>query len=386
MPEPVLPPLVAQILDRQTDRAFAGRLRRVFGAAANAISRLSDIDLVKYETSTGSDSPDLSLWEEMAPVIRDTVMDVNAMLSVIRDQFPQNPSGGLADTLSRAVNEAGNKGRDRSQRSIQALQTGMTQIAQQITELGEAMRSPSVVSDRWNLLSEIQRFRSRFREEIGDLVYRSISELDDIHKKDAVPGYADEIAAAVTVRATVADLVRITEARIRKINDAEPEDVQWHAQQYEKELDVFGRTPAYRALRAQDKRAVIEFRQTLGRLAVMPNPTRAELLGAVEPFSNLVRELKNVNKRQLLVEHDHEVLAASGVRLEQADQALHVDGPTSARILGEAALSAQALYGRDDRLDAFLRKARKNPLTALSGEELKQSLDTFRTLLAELPL
>lgn len=378
--------VLTQILDKLPDRAFAAKLRKVYQAAAQAISRLSDMDLVKYETTQVDDAPDLSLWEEMAPVIRDTVVDVNALLSVIREQFPVNTPGGLQDILSRAVNEANRGAESRAQQAIHALQDAMLQIAAQITELGEAMRSPSVVSDRWNLLAEIQRYRTRFREEIGDLVYDSLSSLGEVHRKDVVPGYAEELASAVLVRATVADLGRVVESRLQKIDEAEPEDVQWHAQQFEKELDLFGRTPAYQALRAQDKRAVIEFRQKLGKLAIRPNPVKLEVVSIVAPFGQMVRSLANVNQRQILVNHDREVLAASGVRLEQAEQLLARDTPGAARVLAEAALSAQALYGREGSLDAFLRKARKTSIAALSGPELKAAIDQFRDLLAALPL
>jgi hypothetical protein len=101
-PAPLAPTLEA-ILTKIPDRAFAGRLRKVYASCANAIDRLSSVDLVKYETSVAEGSPDLSLWEEMAPVIRDTVMDVNAVLAVIRESFPSHTPGGLADTLSQGV-------------------------------------------------------------------------------------------------------------------------------------------------------------------------------------------------------------------------------------------------------------------------------------------
>ncbi|RKH39234.1 hypothetical protein D7V93_40495, partial [Corallococcus llansteffanensis] len=84
-PPASLTPRLEEILQSLPDRAFAARLRAVYLAAAQAILRLSDLDLVKYETPVVDASPDLSLWEEMAPVIRDTVMDVNALLNVIRE-------------------------------------------------------------------------------------------------------------------------------------------------------------------------------------------------------------------------------------------------------------------------------------------------------------
>jgi hypothetical protein len=372
------------VLDSIQDRAFAARLRQVYLVAASTIGRLSDMDLVKYETTTVDDSPDLSLWEEMAPVIRDTVMDVNALLAAIRQQFPPTIQGGLADVVERAVNEAGS--RTGTGDATSTLHAAMNQIAQQITELGESMRKPELVSDRWNLLSEIQRFRTRFRQEIGDLVCQSAQIFADVHPREVVPGYAKELASAVTVRATVSDLLRVVQSRRDKVREAEPEDIQWHAQQLEKELDVFGKTPAYRALRAQDKRAVVELRAKLGQVATRPNPSRRDLEERLEPFLELVQKLTSVNNRQILQQHDREVQAACGVKMEQAQQQLASSPEEAARTFAEAVQLAQSLYGRDPQLDGFLRRARKTPIATLRGAELATSLETFLSLLAGLPV
>jgi len=381
-PPAPLAPRLEQILQSLPAPAFAGRLRKVYGAAAQAISRLSDMDLVKYETDSTETGADLSLWEEMAPVIRDTVMDVNALLNVIREQFPAQPLGGTADTVSRAI-EAGplqGKARDASL----ALQEAMTQMAQQITQLGEAMRNPSVVSDRWMLLTEVQRFRSTFREYIGNLVYASISTFADVSRKEVVPGYEVEVKAAMTVRAIVSDLGRIIAARLAKVSDAGSADVQGHAQQFQNELDAFGRTAAYRGLRAQDKRRIIELRGKVGPLAATTTPPKAELLATVEEVDALVRSLSAVNQRQVLIINDREVWAACGVRLERAMGFVDADPATSARLLAEAAAIGQSLYGRESNMDAFLRKARKAPLATLTGPELRATLEQLQGLLANL--
>jgi len=380
-PTEQLSPRLRQVLESIQDRAFAARLRKVYLAAAHAVTQLSDMDLVRYETSGTGESPDLSLWEEMAPVIRDTVMDVNALLRVVREHFPQHVEGGLADVVERAVNEVLDPGLPED---AAAVMHGVTsRLAQQVTELGEAMRKPEVVSDRWNLLSEIQRFRTRFREEIGALVHASAAIFADVHPGEVVPGYLEEVASAVSVRGTVSDLVRVVEARVAKIHEADPEDTQWHAQQLEKELDLFGKTPAYRALRAPDKRKVVEFRARLGEL-VQRNPGKAELEGLVDPFGQLCRGLLQVNNRAILVQHDLELLARCGVKLEQAEQALASSPQEAGRLIAEAVLSGQGLYGRDPQLDAFLRKARKTPATSVGGGELRDTLDQFRGLLASL--
>jgi hypothetical protein len=387
----ILPPRLDDILIALPERAFTGRLRKVYTAAAHAISRLSDMDLVQYETQTVESSADLSLWEEMAPVIRDTVMDVNALLNVVREQFPVQPRGGLADTLRSATEEAGplpptSPLARKGQQAVEVLHAGMAQIAQGITQLGEAMRSPAVVSDRWNLLAEIQRFRALFREQMGALVFDSVSALTDVNPRDVVPGHDAEVKAAIVVRAIVSDLGRIVGSRLQKIREAEPEDVQWNAQQLQNELDAFGRTQAYRSLRAQDKRRIIEVRSQVGKLAIQPAPSRTELMEVASELDTFVGDLAEVNRRQILITHDREVWAGCGVRLERAMGLVGSDAASAARALAEAASSAQSLYGRDPALDVFLRRARKAPLGQLQGPELRQTLESFQELLAQLPM
>jgi hypothetical protein len=372
----LLAPRLEQILQSLPDQAFAGRLRKVYAAAAQAIARLSDMDLVKYETETTESGADLSLWEEMAPVIRDTVVDVNALLNVIREQSSAQPRGGTEPgPLQQKVREVS-----------AALQEGMTEMAQQVTQLGEAMRNPAVVSDRWMLLAEVQRFRSTFRERIGNLVFATSSSFADVARKEVVPGYEADVKAAMTVRAIVADLGRILAARLTKVRDARPEELQGNAQQLQNELDAFGRTAAYRGLRAQDKRHVIELRGKVGPLTAMSTPAKEELLQVMEQLDALVHSLAAVNQRQVLITNDREVWATCGVRLERAMGVVDSDPAGAARLLAEAAAFGQSLYGREANLDAFLRKARKTPLATLTGQELRATLEQLQGLLARLEL
>lgn len=379
----VLPPKLDDILGALPERAFTTRLRQVYTVAAQAISRLSDMDLVQYETQTVEGSADLSLWEEMAPVIRDTVMDVNALLNAIREQFPVQPGGGPAEDagLLPPSSPLARKG----PKAVQVLHAAMGQIAQGITQLGEAMRSPSVVGDRWNLLAEIQRFRALFREQMGALVYDSVSALADVSRRDVVPGYDADVKAAIVVRAIVSDLGRIVGTRLQKISDAEPEDVQWNAQQLQNELDAFGRTQAYRSLRAQDNRRIVEMRSRVGKLAIQPTPSQRELHEVASELDTFVGDLASGNHRQILVTHDLETLAGCGVRIERAMAQAATDPAGAARALAEAASSAQSLYGRDPALDVFLRRSRKVPLDSLQGDELRDTLESFQELLAQLP-
>jgi hypothetical protein len=380
-----------QILESIPDRSLSDRLGLVYVAAANAIERLGDMDLVKYETSSIEGAPDLSLWEEMAPVIRDTLMDVNALLTVVREQFPGVPPGGLAKMLAQAIEEAGplptgSLTHRRAEEAESALRAVSEQLAQQISQLGERMRSPQIVSDRWNLLTDLQSFRSRFREMIGDLVYLSATAFGEVHRADIVPGYQEEIETAVAVRAAVADLSRLVQARHADLEKAEPGEIQGYDRHLQRDLDAFGKTHAYRALRAQDKRVIIEFRHELGKLAERSAATRQDLLSLLRPFLQFVCSLQRVNQREILLAHDREVWAACGVKLEQAQLALALDEEGARAMLAEAAKQALGLYGRDAALDVFLRKARKGQLDGVSGQALVQEVEKLRELLAGLPM
>jgi hypothetical protein len=191
----------------------------------------------------------------------------------------------------------------------------------------------------------------------------------------------------VAVRAAVADMIRLIGARLKSVEEAELEDVQWHAQHIERDLDTFGRTAAYKVLRAQDKRVVIEFRREIGRIAARENAAKLELTMALRPFSAFVQSLRAVvNQRELLIAHDREVWASCGVKLERAEALAAKDAAAAAAAFEDAAKTAMALYGRDSALDAFLRKVRKGHLAGLGGGSLMKELEGLREILASLPM
>jgi len=242
------------------------------------------------------------------------------------------------------------------------------------------------VADRWNLLAEVQASRTRFREHIGTLVFDLVAPFADVERSEVVPGHAEEVAGAVSVRAAVADLRRVLEARAQKLKEAAAEDVQWHAQHLESEMDAFGRTAPYRSLRAQDKRRLIEYRHEVRAMAGTPLPAKADVMEHCQRVLELVRALAVVNQRALLRRHDHEVWARSGVKLEQAEALLVLDRRAAAVALAEAAEIAAGLYGRSETLDEFLRRARKQSLALIPPEDVGPVVEEFRALLAALPL
>ncbi|HEY3588341.1 MAG TPA: hypothetical protein VGK85_14370, partial [Myxococcaceae bacterium] len=254
---PLLPPALESALSAVPE-SQATRLRQICDGAASTLARLTDLDLLQYESPVTTDSYDLSTWEEMAPVVAATLRDVNAFIDLVRTQLAAQPEvsrGGLASLVEDAVLDEAARAK-----LEQVLESAASQLFEQVQSLGGKVRDPAVVADRWNLLAEVQASRTRFREHIGTLVFDLVAPFADVERPDVVPGFAEEVAGAVSVRAAVANLRRVLEARAAKLRQASAEDVQWHAQHLEQEMDAFGRTAPYRSLRAQDKRRLIEYR------------------------------------------------------------------------------------------------------------------------------
>jgi hypothetical protein len=365
--EHVLPARLGALLAVEPDTALGDRMRRVHEAAARAIDRLGDLDLIKYEDGPIETTADLSLWEEVAPHLSGTLTEVNALVNEIRTHFP---FGELyTERKPRAVDEV--------------IQDAAQKLQGEIAALGERVRDPSVVGDRWTLIAEIQVFRSHFRETIGSMVFDSASVLDEfVKRKEVEPGYEEALSIALTVRKTSTDLRRLMRARLQKVAECEPEDVEWNAQQLEKELDSFGRTSAWRAIRAQDKKQILEFRTQLRGINT-PEIRKNDLAMLLEPFVEFVDSFESVNQREILVVHDREVSALCGVQLENVVTLSGSNPREAMQAFTEALNQGMTLYGRSAELDTFIRKTRKAPP---APAELGITAEIFIGLLANLSL
>jgi hypothetical protein len=332
------------LLAELADPSFSGQLRRVFEAAAQAIFKLGELELVKYEDAPIDASADLSLWEELAPVLGSTIADVNALLAEISINFP---AGELYVDPKRAELDT-------------AIQKCAAQLRADVNAFGMGVRDPSVVGDRWNLISKLQSFRYQCRDLIGTTVYEAAQTLGDVRRQDVEPGYAAALATALLVRTTMTDLRRLIRSRFEAASQATADEMQTHALMVGKGLNAFGKTPAWTALGAEDKKQVLEFRKKLNDV-VAESQEGVLLIGILEPFVEFVDTAANV-ERQMLVQNDREVAASLGVVLERATNAAGDDEALLA--YQEALTTAQALYGRTPEFDAFLRRARKAEHTA----------------------
>src|SRR5262249_24915377 len=138
-------------LSKVLDARLSHKLREVCVAGATAIERLTSIDLVKHEPTTIEGDPaDLALWEDMAPGVRDAPEAANRLMAAMRGQFPDivdpapTPEKLWESWAGATTVEV------RLEIEVEAVMRAVhTTLVEESRVLGERVRSPSVVSDRW---------------------------------------------------------------------------------------------------------------------------------------------------------------------------------------------------------------------------------------------
>src|SRR4051794_38510488 len=78
------------------------RVTRLLLTSAEAILKLADIDLVRHEADEEQGGHTLALWEELAPVMSNTVQHVNELIASHTREFPPPPSKDAVDNLDDA--------------------------------------------------------------------------------------------------------------------------------------------------------------------------------------------------------------------------------------------------------------------------------------------
>jgi hypothetical protein len=167
MSDPMLPKGLQDVLASIVDRELAGRMTRVGLAAARCIDQLQAINLLSLEpTSAEEGSADLSLWEQMAPAVADTVATISGLCGVIDQEFPE--------TLSRAGVYSSESSDERAEAEAALVFRAVGSLLKgELAQVRDMVRRPELMASQWSLLEELQRLRAHFRRRVGDAVYLS---------------------------------------------------------------------------------------------------------------------------------------------------------------------------------------------------------------------
>lgn len=376
------------------DPVIRERVAKLLMAAAEAIHRLCDLDLVRHESDAeGGDTHSLAVWEELAPVMLETVQSVNALVDTAAQAFPpppeKDPVDGLDDAFGPGSGMEPPEPEEQSEEQeiaslVQAVSMGLKRDVQR---LGERLRNPTVMAEPWNLISDLLEFRGRLRSGIGELIFEVANRVDEGDRSQVVPGYADDLEAALLVRSASTNLSFLFRGHTRRVGGAEGERVKAALGDALKDLTAFSRTRALAALRTADKRIFLETRQALARLwREAPGQTR-DIKLAAENMARFLDSLSVISRRENLRLHDRARLAATGRLLEGAQEALGGGDQARARAQVVALVqSAWALYGRDPQLDTYLRSQRHFPVEWLADAEVEAEAERMATLLSSISM
>jgi hypothetical protein len=375
------------------DPELRKRVTMLLMAAAEAIFKLADLDLVRHESDAEEHSShSLAVWEELAPVMADTVNSSNALILTAQTAFPPKAHTDQEDDLDAAFGPSGGdetpeSGEETLEEQIASLVDAVSSgMRRDVTRLGERLRNPTVMADPWNLISDLLEFRGRLRAGIGELIYQvCLMAQENVERAQVVPGYATDLEAAVLLRAASTNLSFLFRGHARRISGSADDRIGAALADALKDLSSFSRTRALQALRTSDKRIFLETRDTLSRLVKTGGPS-AQMKAGAENMARFLDSLSVISRRENLRLHDRARLAGSGRLLESAQEALGGGDLLRARLhLVEVVRWTWALYGRDPQVDAYLRAQRHFPVDWLADPEVEGEVERVMGLLAGIP-
>lgn len=355
--------------------------------------RLREIDLSRLEhLASSGDGSDLALWEEIAPTVGASIGDVTTLLSRIEEEFPQeeeeeeddldfafseeafqtSPTISIPSTPEEKANEAEN--------SIQAIASS---LRSEVARFGQRVRNPTIVTDRWNLLMDLQEFRGKCRAGIGEMVFAACNTFQPVSRSQVVPEYAQDLDESLGVRYAVTTLNRAVGPLNGRVQAASEDHLRGPLLAIQRELDHFRSSRGYATMRAGDKRFVIAFARGLAGI-FNRKAYGSEGKQHIEGFAKFLDSLAIINQREILINHDRESFAKCGTLLEQAHEAFLADAIEAARSrLDEALEVARTLFGRERHLDDYLVTRLRWPLEHLADHALPQAIEELRRCLAE---
>src|SRR6266849_2710863 len=338
------------VVAERFEEGLRPRVGKLLQAAKEATRQLAEVDLVRFEADAEEGTHSLALWEEVAPVMGQTVESVNRLIAVANEVFPSPDQPDALDNLDEAFGPSGGNPLPEVE-VVESQEQGIARtvfavcgvLRQDVARLGERLRNPTVVADPWNLISDLVQ--------------------------------------AVLVRQAATNLAFLFRGHARRIAQAPDDRIAAALQDALRDVHAFSRTRALQALRTPDKRIFLEARAQMHQLGREKPPRAIEIKQSVENLARFLESLSVINRRENLRLHDREQLAAAGRALELARQRLAQ--PPRARIaLLEAVRAASALYGRDAQLDPYLRAQRYFPVDGLADPEVPAEIERLAALLA----
>lgn len=340
----------ATVLTRIPDDAERERALSGLEAVASALEAVRRLDLSPHELADGGNW-DLSAWNALAPEVRTLLVSVRGAVDRLRGLFPPTESQPSVDLSSSDLEFAfaeSDFGPERGPQVDRALAeetspvpvlealTGM--LEEDLLKFGQRMRSPQLVADRWALLGELHELKSNCVQCLDAVAAAILRPWTDQPVEQWLPDYASAATRVVRLRSRIVDLHREA-GELQALLREDPEQDALAFRRMEEMLRQFAADPAYGDLRPLDKQQILLFRHWLMQAAPSWSSGRLRL----EDFVRFLEVMQDINRREVLRDHDREKLDVA-IMLLESDEDLDAVMP-----------QLEPVYGRWYPLDDLIR-------------------------------
>lgn len=351
-----LGPRAWRIVGSVPDLDLRARVVAGIESCALTLDVIDGVDLAEQELAD-LETPNVAAWNALAPSVRNALLAVRQAADQLKKLFPPPPpkTGDIeydsydemfADSRETKVDAIV---RGSSMNDIEQLGESINTLAavlgNDIIGLGQKLRLPQVVGDRWFLLAELHTFLSQCTNCIEAIVATVLGALTKDNLDDVLPRYVDANARKIKLRSAMVDLCRDVSQYNAAIAQASGVELEILKTGLTERIVALSTSPAYKILRPQDKRAIILFRISLHSWE-RTGRSLTQLRQELEGFSKFLELMKELNWRDELADNDRRSLHTAYDVLESG-----VDVPMVKPYLERA-------YGRSAAVDELVRTLR----------------------------
>ena len=318
---------------------------------------------------------------ELIPGVIAAVGSVNHLLSYIMQTFPyQAPPDGLnpsdphfdltfdlvegpGDPASHKVPSPGTAPKPLTAQVADHVHSVAAGLRGCVVSFGDRLQFALAQNESWALLAELDDYKHRIIKAVQAVIFAALEAfVPEGQREEILPAYRSSIAEAVDVRSALCDLSyhvrRFSGALVR----ANAQEIVALVVALADHLARFCAKPAYRNLRTEDKKAVIDFRHHLHDMRHSPAIPVRRLRHAVEGFAAFLEAMHAINLREMLVAHDRQSLELALERLDKATQS--GDSTRATLELSAVVADLSVVQGRNSELD----DARRQFVDVAAGE------------------
>lgn len=371
-----------EILARVPDPVLREDVSHALQLAFQALASLQRVHLPQDHFEEGATArPDDDQYVELAPYVLEAISSINQLLNFVSQKFStpaqQNNSrnddefdlefdlvdGPTGDGVGLSQPKTGKRFLNPREQVDDAMAAYAGMLRSRVLDLGKRLRFATGKRSGWQILAELDDAHHRLEKALQAVVFGVLGVFaSDVRREEILPAYRSAVTEAVALRAAIAELSHHIARLSTAMSSASPDNAVPLVVAVADHLARFSIRPEYRTLRAEDKKATIDFRTTLHSLRHrkqgLPLPA---LRQALEGYSKFLEAMHAINHREVLILHDRQRLKDALVNLENlaiVEVAPPADAVNRFRQFLE---SLDVLVGRNPELDHARREVLASP-------------------------